>query len=346
MSDSSTSVSSRTGLPESTSPSLLRPGDTTSGLDCDQRSQFCLDVLTGLQGYPKRIDSKYLYDKNGSALFECICKLDEYYLTRSELCIMRSRGDEIGALLGRDIVLAELGSGSSLKTRLLLDCLYDPAGYLPIDISEEHLLESVAQLRAEYPTIPIEPVIGDFTQPLEIPKHLSEHPICVYFPGSTIGNYQREEAANLLTNVRRLCAGGGLLIGVDLQKPTQILERAYNDREGVTAKFSLNLLVRLNRELDANFELGSFQHVAIYNAIEGRIEIYLESLDDQQVSICGERIDFCRGERILTEYSYKYTVSGFQRLAKFTGFELQRVWMDSKKYFAVMYFTAGMMEQA
>jgi dimethylhistidine N-methyltransferase len=274
-------------------------------------------------------------------LFDQICELDEYYLTRCEHEILQTNGDEIAQWIGREVILAELGSGSSFKTRTLLDSLYDPVAYVPIEISEEFLLSTVSKLQAEYPTFTVEPLVADFTRPFQLPEHLGEHPVCLFFPGSTIGNLEREGAIQLLRRTSQLCPSIGMLIGIDLQKPVTVLERAYDDQQGITAQFTLNLLARINRELGGQFDLGQFKHVAFYNPLEMRIEIYLESMRDQWVHVAGEDFWFGAGERTLTEYSHKYTLSGFERLAATAGFSLRRAWTDARKYFAVLYLVAG-----
>jgi dimethylhistidine N-methyltransferase len=295
-------------------------------------------VLQGLQDARKELPSKYFYDDVGSQLFEQICELDEYYLTRTELAIMQEHTQEMAALLGPQCLLIEYGSGSSTKVCLLLDALEDPAGYVPIDIAKEQLLRSVAALSLAYPDLEVLPVCADYTSDFELPmpsKPVSQR--VAYFPGSTIGNFDREPAKRFLRQIARACVGGGLLIGVDLKKDFNILHRAYNDSQGVTAQFNKHLLVRINQELDANFQLNQFGHYAFYNPGQSRIEMHLVSLKNQTVRIRETEISFKLGESIWTESSYKYTVEEFAHLAATAGFSVERVWTDSRQLFSVQY---------
>ena len=243
------------------------------------------------------------------------CELDEYYLTRTEQAIIERYVQQMADQLGGQVQLVEFGSGSSTKTRILLDHLDDPVAYVPVDISEDHLYKTAARLQTAYPRIEILPVAADFTQEFELPRSRrapASH-AAIFFPGSTIGNFTRPAAVKTLTGMSRMLGvQGGLLIGIDLQKDRTMIEAAYNDSEGVTDKFNLNLLHRLNRELDADFEIGQFRHQAVYNEAEGRVEIFVVSCREQIVSIGDRRFRFDRGERILTEYSHKYTVPGFR----------------------------------
>jgi dimethylhistidine N-methyltransferase len=302
---------------------------------------FLADVLRGLGGMPRTLPCKYFYDAAGSALFERITELDEYYLTRTELAIMRRHVAEMAGLLGARCLLVEYGSGSSTKTRLLLDHLRDPAGYVPIDLSAEHLNQSAGKIAADYRRVTVLPLCADFTRPVELPP--SRRPAArrvVYFPGSTIGNFTADEAVALLRQTAALCgAGGGLLLGADLRKDRQVLEAAYNDRQGVTAAFNRNLLVRINRELGADFAVDQFAHSAFYNAAEGRIEMHLLSRRDQQVQVGGATFSFAAGESIRTEYSYKYRLRDLDDLAAAAGFEVERFWTDEREYFSVHYMT-------
>ena len=306
-----------------------------------ERADFRAEVLRGLRQPRKELPCKFFYDERGSRLFDQICALEEYYPTRTELGIMRERAPEIAALLGPGALLVEYGSGSSTKTRILLDALDTPPGYVPIDISKEHLLRSSAALARAYPDIEVLPVCADYTRTFTLP--LPRRPIArrvVYFPGSTIGNFDRESARRFLRQIAELCMpGGGLLIGVDLRKDPLVLHRAYNDREGVTAAFNLNLLARINRELGADFQLDRFAHYAFYNPTEGRIEMHLTSLAEQTVHIGDEAIPFALGESIWTESSHKYTVGEFAHMAAGAGFALQHVWTDPQQLFSVQYLT-------
>lgn len=301
-------------------------------------SGFAADVLSGLTDHPKWISSKHLYDKRGSELFDQICELDEYYVTRCEAEIMEASSADIVAQLGGAVNLIEFGSGSSMKTRLLLDHL-DPASvYLPVDVSRQHLEESCAALAADYPELSIEPIAADFTQPIELPEWADNGlPNVAYFPGSTLGNFEEAAAVGLLENMRALSGDDGLaLVGIDLQKDPQVIHDAYNDRAGVTEAFTKNLLRRINRELDAALPLDDFDYHAHYNTAKGRIEAALVSRCDQRHKVHGREIAFGRGEAIRTEYSHKYTIPQFAAMADQAGFELRRQWNDRRRYFAVL----------
>ena len=289
---------------------------------------------------PKQLPCKYFYDQRGSELFDRICQLDEYYLTRSELVIMDRFASEMGAQIGPGAMLVEYGSGSSVKTRYLLDDLPDAVAYVPVDISGEHLQRTARELARDYPRIEVLPVCADFTEHFALPasKRPATHS-AVYFPGSTIGNFLPDHAADLLGRITRLCGkNGGLLIGIDLKKDPTTIEAAYNDPSGVTAEFNLNLLGRINRELGANFDLGSFFHQARYNSELGRVEIYLVSHAAQTVTIGNERIELFPDEMICTEYSHKYTVDEFAAIAATAGLSLHEQWTDKNGYFAVLHF--------
>jgi len=307
-----------------------------------EASGFRRDVLEGLRRSPRSIPSKYLYDERGSQLFERICELEEYYPTRTELAITRKHLTEIADCLGPRCLLVEYGSGSSLKTRILLDRLEDPAGYVPIDISREHLMRSAAELDAAYPGLEVLPVCADYTGDYELPRpRRRPHHVVVYFPGSTIGNFTPPAARDFLAHVGEVGGpGGGLLIGVDLVKDRETLERAYDDADGVTAAFNRNLLVRANRELGADFDPDGFAHVAVWNEKLGRIEMHLESRCDQEVQVGGERLHFRAGERIHTENSYKYGVEQFAALAGSAGLDAVAVWTDPEHLFSLQYLEA------
>ncbi len=299
------------------------------------------DVLAGLGASPKTLPSKYLYDERGSHLFDDICELEEYYPTRTELTIMDDHVGEMAAKLGSRVMLIEYGSGSGHKTEVLLEALEEPAAYVPIEISLEHLRMSAKRLAARYPEIEILPICADYTADYELPESTATpRRRVIYFPGSTIGNFPKAEAAEFLRHVAEHCGpGGGLLIGVDLDKDRALLEPAYDDAAGVTAAFNLNLLERLNRELDANFDLERFTHRAVYNAEEQRIEMYLVSRTAQNVEIAGRVFEFAAGETICTEYSHKYTLESFAELARASGLEVEQVWMDDDRLFSVQYLT-------
>jgi L-histidine Nalpha-methyltransferase len=305
------------------------------------RRQELAEIIEGLRQDEKMISPKYFYDERGSQLFEEITALPEYYPTETELGILRDNVDEIARLVGPQASLIEFGSGSSLKTRVLLENLHDLAAYVPVDISEELLLESAALLREDFPDIDILPVAADFTRPFALPQP-AIMPVknIVYFPGSTIGNFTNEDALELLRVMHGEAGeGGALLIGVDLQKDPDIIERAYNDSAGVTAEFNLNVLRHLNREFGADFKLDAFSHSAEYNPEEGRVELRLVSSEQQDVSVGDEAFTIEEDEAILTEYSHKYTLESFARMAGRAGFDVDRVWTDAERLFSVQYCT-------
>lgn len=302
---------------------------------------FREEVLAGLSAEPKRAPYKFFYDQRGSQLFDRICELDEYYLTRTELQIMRDHGADMARHLQRGCRVVEYGSGSSLKTRILLDHLDAPSVYVPIDISRQHLLATARKLNAEYPRLRVQPVCADYTQRFTLP--VFEGPVgrtVVYFPGSTIGNFTTAEAAGFLSRIAHVVGSrGGLLIGVDLKKDPAILVPAYDDAQGVTAAFNLNLLIRINRELGGDFDLSRFRHVAFWDEAASRIVIQIESLAEQTVSVGGHRFALGEGERITTEYSHKYSLEQFARLGRSAGFEVEEVWMDPRQLFSVQLLT-------
>ncbi len=305
--------------------------------------EFLTDVLDGLSADRKTLPCKYLYDERGSQLFDEICRLDEYYPTRTELKILEDNIDEIASELGRGRLLIEYGSGSSHKSLLLLDHLEDLHGYVPIDISRDHLLATATRLRERYPDLKILPVVADYTSPIELPGTAAfERRKAVFFPGSTIGNFSREEARDFLGRVADAVGpGGACLIGVDLVKDVSILEAAYDDARGVTAAFNLNLLERINRELDANFDPEAFRHVARWNPDDARVEMHLESRTEQTVSVAGQEIRFAAGETIWTENSHKFTRESFAALAGSVGFEVADVWTDPAELFSVQLLRVG-----
>jgi L-histidine Nalpha-methyltransferase len=303
--------------------------------------QFRADVLRGLGAPAKELPCKYFYDEIGSALFEQITELEEYYPTRTELGIMERYAAVMAGLLGPRCLLIEYGSGSSLKTRRLLDHLRDPAGYVPIDVSGEHLRHSAQALGEDYPHIEVLPLCADFTQPLGLPTcRKAAAKRVVYFPGSTLGNFTPKAALALLRQTAGLCGhGGGILLGIDLRKDQRLIEAAYNDRRGVTAAFNRNILVRINRELGADFDIQQFAHRASYNAAHGRIEMHLVSRCDQVVRVGGVPFFFAAGESIHTENSYKYSLPALTDLAEASGLAVERVWTDEHRYFSVAYLT-------
>jgi L-histidine Nalpha-methyltransferase len=305
--------------------------------------KFRADVLRGLHRRHKRLPCKYFYDAAGSRLFDAICRLSEYYPTRVELNLLREHAGEMAKRLGPKVALIEYGSGSSVKTRLVLDALDHPAAYLPVDISREHLLTSAEKLAADYPGLIVRPVCADFTRNVKLPADL---PIgarrVVYFPGSTIGNFGPRPATRLLRGMARLIGpGGGVLIGADLKKDARVLEAAYDDAAGVTAAFNRNLLERINRDLQGSFDIQAFRHHALYNPKFGRVEMHLISTRPQTVRVAGERIDFAEGESIHTESSYKFTLQGLHALAARAGPRARQDWTDPRRWFSVSYFTAN-----
>jgi dimethylhistidine N-methyltransferase len=305
-----------------------------------QIDTFRADVLAGLRRPQKHLSAKYFYDTAGSWLFDRITELDEYYLTRTELRIMRRDTDRMAARCGPRCLLVELGAGSLVKVRLLLDRLHQPAGYVPVDVSGNHLQAAAEALVRDYPNLAVLPVCADFTLDFPLPDVAADRRV-VYFPGSTIGNFDPAEVDTLLRRIARLLGrGGGLLLGVDLQKDPHVIEAAYNDQQGVTAAFNRNLLARINRELAADFDLDAFRHQAFYNHARSRIEMHLVSLSDQRVRIGDAEFRFRAGETIHTENSYKYNLAELNHRASRSGLRMDDVWTDERDYFAVLYFAA------
>lgn len=305
------------------------------------RSRELTEIIDGLSKPHKQISPKYFYDERGSQLFDEITRLPEYYLTNTEVGIMQDNIAEMAELVGEQASLIEFGSGSSIKTRILLDHLSELAAYVPVDISEEFLRESADRLQADYPHIEVLPVVADFTKQFQLPSPRVP-PIrnIVYFPGSTIGNFEHDMALQLLRVMyHEAGAGGALLIGVDLQKDPQIIEDAYNDGAGITAEFNLNVLHRLNRDYGANFDVDEFAHSANYDEREGRIVMELVSQANQTVRVANAEFEFADSEVILTEYSHKYTREGFAEMAGEAGFNVAKVWTDGKQLFSVQFLT-------
>lgn len=304
-----------------------------------RQSDYGRDLLAGLSRSPRSIAPKYFYDAAGSALFDRICELPEYYPTRTELDILRSNAARIIEQVGAHANIIEFGAGSLEKIRVLLDA-FPPDGapdcFIPVDISAEHLEDSAQSLRRAYPCLEVLPIAGDYMKPEQLTdiEEMSGRKVG-FFPGSTIGNFTPHETSAFLRRARTMLAGGGLLVGVDLVKDARILHRAYNDREGVTAAFNLNLLVRANAELQADFELGGFMHKAFYNESMQRIEMYLVSLRRQTVRVAGYDFRFDEGETIHTENSHKFTVEGFREIAAAAGFRPGPVWTDDAGLFSV-----------
>jgi len=298
-------------------------------------SDFARDVIAGLATKPKWLSAKYFYDDHGSALFEQITALPEYYPTRTELGILKARARDIARLIAPGAALVEFGSGSTVKARIVLGAAAI-AVYVPVDISAGFLNSEAARLKRDLPGLQIHPVAADFTKPFELPRAARARPRVGFFPGSTIGNFEPPEAEKFLAHAARLLGRGAhLIVGIDLVKDPAVLNAAYNDAAGVTAAFNLNLLRRMNRELGADFDLGSFRHRAFFNPAASRIEMHLESSAAQTVRVCDRAIEFAAGETIHTESSYKYTVESFQALAAQAGWSPVTTWTDAAGYFSV-----------
>ncbi len=295
-------------------------------------------VLHGLAENPKWVSCKYLYDARGSALFEEICELDEYYPTRTELALLRKYSKEIAAFVGPNANVIEFGSGASRKARSLLDSFEAPSAYVPVDISRDHLIKEAERLSADYDGLSVVPIHADYTQIPRFPQALFERPRLGFFPGSNIGNFAPGDAMVLLGDLlQAMGEGSSFLVGVDLKKDERILTAAYNDAKGVTAAFNQNLLVRINRELEGDFDLDGFVHEAPYNAKQGRIEMHLKSLHAQTAHVEGEAFAFARGETIHTESSYKYAPDEFRALAEDAGWRSVACWQDARALFSLHY---------
>jgi L-histidine Nalpha-methyltransferase len=300
-------------------------------------------VLDGLSGTPKTLPCKFFYDQEGSRLFDRICELPEYYTTRTEIALLEARAGEMARLMGPRCHVIEFGSGSSIKIRTLLDAMDEPAACTAVDISRDHLLASAEDLADEYPDVEITALCADYTEPFDVPTPVS-HPRARrvgFFPGSTIGNFTPDEAAEFLLMAASLLSGGDLLIGVDLKKDPARLQAAYDDSQGVTAAFNLNLLTRINRELGGDFDLGGFAHEALYNQELGRVEMHLRSLRRQTVTIGRRDFDFRADETIHTENSHKFSIAEFRALAARAGFTTLHSWTDPEELFSVHYLRAS-----
>lgn len=297
--------------------------------------EMAREVLSGLRSAPKSIAPKYFYDARGSELFDQITELDEYYITRTEMALFDAHLKDIASRLPPDLCVVEYGGGSSMKIRRLLETL-SPAVYVPVDISAEHLADNAEILHRDFPDIAIHPVCADFTQPFVLPDAVAGCNKLAFFPGSSIGNFEPQDAIQFLVNVRHTIGpAGSLLIGVDRKKAKDVLERAYDDAAGVTAAFNLNVLSHLNVALDANFDLNGFQHVVRYNQDAGCIQMFLKSLVDQSVVIAGETVVFDADEALHTENSFKYHPEEFLQLAAQAGFSQQHRWSDRQAYFSL-----------
>ncbi len=302
-----------------------------------RRGDMRSTVIEGLSLSPKQLPPWLFYDATGSELFEAICEQPEYYPTRTEISILEDNAEQIADELGSGCRIIELGSGSSRKIPLILRALHDVRGYLAIDISESALLDAGQRLQRLFPTLPITTVCADYIadDDLKLPADENGSRDFGFFPGSTLGNMTPAQAQHFLSQWSQRLAGGGMLIGIDLVKPTPVLNAAYNDRAGYNARFNLNMLTHINRELGADFKLDQFEHVAFFNEAESRIEMHLESTEEQIVHVGDRRFTFTAGERLHTESSYKYTVSRFQNLARSAGFTPGPVWTDPKALFSV-----------
>jgi dimethylhistidine N-methyltransferase len=299
-------------------------------------NEFAAAVIDGLSRPQKTLPCRFFYDARGSELFEEITRLPEYYPTRTEAAILEAHAGEMVDTVPRGGALVEFGSGSSLKTEILLRHLPRLGCYVMIDVSASALDEAAARLSSRFPTLDVRPIVGDFSFPMALPADVAARPKTGFFPGSTIGNFTPAEALRLLRVFRAvLSPGGRLIVGADLRKDARTLVLAYNDAAGVTAAFNLNLLVRINRELGADFDLGAFRHEAIYSPRDGRIEMHLLSTRPQEVAVLGRRFRFRDGETIHTENSYKYSIPQFQDLARSAGWQPSRVWTDSNALFSV-----------
>ncbi|MGB8401332.1 L-histidine N(alpha)-methyltransferase [Bradyrhizobium sp.] len=300
-----------------------------------QTSAFAGDVIDDLSQHPKRLSPKYFYDAAGSELFEQITLLPEYYPTRTELGILRDRGGEIADITPKGAALVEFGAGATTKVRLLLErCEF--AAYVPVDISGDFLNAQADALRKDFPSLEVHPVAADFTAPFALPADIAGRPKVGFFPGSTLGNFEPHEACGFLRRAREILGDGArMIIGVDLEKNERVLYDAYNDAAGVTARFNLNVLVRINRELGGNFDISAFMHRSIYNRERYRIEMHLISKKAQNVRVLGRSFSFRPGESIHTESSYKYSLERFTALARGTGWKVEESWTDPAKMFSV-----------
>jgi dimethylhistidine N-methyltransferase len=303
--------------------------------------EFARDLLAALAKRPRLLSPKYFYDAAGSALFDRICELPEYYLTRCELGLLSAHAPEIADHIGAGAEIVEFGAGSLAKIRLLLDAVARPGRYLPIDISGEHLAAAARRLQQDYPRLEVVPVVADYTKGLRLPPRLRRGIRRVgFFPGSTIGNLSPDEALRFLKQAAVLLRGGALLLGADLVKAPAVLHAAYNDAQGVTAAFNLNLLTRANRELGADFDPAGFAHSAFYNAGLQRIEMHLMSLRRQEVGVCGHRYEFAEGETLHTENSHKFTIDSLHALAVHAGLRPGPVWTDKHRRFGLLWLDA------
>ncbi|WP_254566256.1 L-histidine N(alpha)-methyltransferase [Oscillatoria sp. HE19RPO] len=305
-------------------------------------SNFPDEVLAGLSKQQKQIPPKFFYDEYGSKIFDQICELEEYYPTRTEFGILQQHSSDIADEIGENSLIIEYGSGSSKKIGFLLDSLIKPLIYMPIDISRQHMLSASKTIADKYPNLKVLAVYADYTTEMLLPEYAisSVQKKVIFFPGTTIGNLEPEEAIQLLKRSATIVgSGGGMLIGFDMKKDPQILHAAYNDSKGVTAAFNMNLLTRINRELDADFNLNSFNHYALFNVKKGRIEMHLVSLEDQIISVADRKFKFIEGESIHTENSYKFSMEEIKKMSEECGFKLVKVWSDNNNYFSICYLS-------
>jgi dimethylhistidine N-methyltransferase len=317
------------------------PALADAHLPDEQTSAFARDAIDDLSQHPKRLSPKYFYDATGSELFEAITRLPEYYPTRTELKILRERGNEIATIIPRHAALVEFGAGATTKVRLLLEqCAF--AAYIPVDISGDFLSAQASALRKDFPLLAVHPVAADFTAPFKLPEEIAKMSKVGFFPGSTIGNFEPHEACRFLRSARDILGQGAqMIIGADLEKDERVLYDAYNDKAGVTARFNLNVLVRINRELGGNFNISAFTHRAIYNRERHRIEMHLISKKTQTVRMLGTSFSFRPGESIHTENSYKYSVERFAALARGSGWKVRESWTDENSMFSVHALTVS-----
>jgi len=311
------------------------------GDSAGHKSSFASDLRACLATRPRRISPKWFYDERGSQLFDAICELPEYYPTRTELSILQQHAGDMAQLMGPNAEIVEFGAGSLRKVRLLLDAMQAPARYLPIDISGEHLARSAVELQRDYPGLDVQPVVADYTERLLLPApppHAGRR--VGFFPGSTIGNFTPEEAMHFFVVAGQVLRGGALLLGADLVKDPNVLHAAYNDSQGVTAAFNLNVLARANRELGTDFDISKFWHSSFYNAPMSRIEMHVVSRERQSVAWGSERFAFDEGEAVHTENSYKFTIEGLHAQAVHAGFRPGPVWTDPDRLFSVHWLHA------
>jgi len=314
---------------------------TTESKQAAPAESILEEVIDSLDMPQKKLPCKLFYDKHGSYLFDLISTQDEYYITRTEISILKDNIEEISEFIGdNNPVLIELGSGSNKKIRIILDNIPAPSAYIPVDISEEYI-NKAERLRDDYPELKIIPILADYTKPFSLPElNFDYERITVYYPGSTIGNFEPGKAREFLKRIANMCgSGSGILVGFDLKKDPNILENAYNDKSGVTAEFNLNILRNLNNTLGSNFDLGKWSHLAFYNTDHGRIEMHLKSLYDQKVRLDGRVFSFRRNETIHTENSYKYSIDDFSSMVV-DFYSIEKFWMDTENKFCMLYMIA------